>query len=210
MNMSDKKRLVVAIVAYGALWGFLEATLGWALHWVPALISGSVMFPIGAAILMRFRGRTGSDAAILGVGAVAAAIKAVDLLLPVPSLWKVFNPMICILLESAVVLLLAKAIDSRRILPRLVALPTASIAWRFLFLGTLFVQFMFTHSLSSQLSSVDAILTFAVVNGAFSGALAIGVDAVRRVIPDRASSLFLKPAFAGLLVVAAFAATYLI
>ena len=81
--MENKKiKLFTQIIFYGALWGFLEATLGYVLHWIPTLIAGTIMFPIASVILLRAYNKTKSKSALLYIGLVAATIKSIDLLLP--------------------------------------------------------------------------------------------------------------------------------
>ena len=48
----NKKTFISNIIFWGSIWGIMEATLGYLLHWLPQLISGNIMFPIGAAILL--------------------------------------------------------------------------------------------------------------------------------------------------------------
>ena len=70
----NKKSIWVYIIFFGSIWGILEATLGYALHFLPALIAGSVMFPIGATLMMMTLNQTKSKEAMILVAAVAAAI----------------------------------------------------------------------------------------------------------------------------------------
>ncbi|MFH0993361.1 MAG: hypothetical protein V1761_03315, partial [bacterium] len=192
------------------LWGLAEATIGYLLHWLPALIAGSVMFPIGAAILMRAYARSGSRKMLFFIGVVAAVIKAADFILPVISPWKVVNPMICIILEASVVAAVALLVEKRPVMARLALLPAASIAWRFLFLGVLGLQFLATGSLSVQISSLENIVSFAVWSGLLSGALAVGLDFLRRMAPSAFVKPFTRPAFAGVLLAAALVVTVLL
>ena len=56
------------IVFFGAIWGLVEATIGYALHLLPALIAGSVMFPIVMFILYHAYKSLSSRKAIFFVG----------------------------------------------------------------------------------------------------------------------------------------------
>ncbi len=90
-----------AVLFYGSVWGFGEATLGHLLHLarVPGL-PGLVMFPFGVLIMGRVLTRTGSAAAVFMAGVVAAGYKAIDLLLPGTDILAVVNPAQAIILEA--------------------------------------------------------------------------------------------------------------
>ncbi len=206
----NRHSLIIQTIAYGALWGLAEATIGYLLHWLPALIAGSVMFPVGAAILMRAYSRNQSQKMLFFIGIVAAAIKAADFFLPVISPWKVVNPMICIVLEAAVVAAVALGVERKSILARLTLLPAASVAWRFLFLGVLGLQYLATGTLSVQISTPANIVSFAVWSGLLSGALAIGFDLLRRLGSRTYVRSFARPVFAGALAALAIAVTVLL
>ncbi len=206
----NKQSMIIQTIAYGALWGLAEATIGYLLHWLPALVAGSVMFPVGAAILMRAYGRNGSRKMLFFIGVVAAAIKAADFILPVISPWKVVNPMICIVLEASVVAAVALMVEKGPVMARLALLPAASVAWRFLFLGVLGIQYLTTGTLSVQISTPANIVSFAIWSGLFSGALAIGLDFLRRLGSKTFVKPFTRPAFAGALVALALVVTVLL
>jgi len=92
---------LVPVLIYGAVWGLGEATLGHLLHLtrVPGL-PGLVMLPFGALIMGRVLARSGGAAAVFSAGAVAAAFKFLDLLLPGADIMAVINPARAILLEA--------------------------------------------------------------------------------------------------------------
>ncbi|HOS99871.1 MAG TPA: hypothetical protein PLY66_02605 [Acidobacteriota bacterium] len=90
---------------WGAAWGLAEATLGFVLH-LPALpsgLAGAVLFPVGAWCMVRAARGTGTPAAALALGPVAAALKLMDLALPGADPFAVANPVAAILLQSLAV-----------------------------------------------------------------------------------------------------------
>ena len=114
--MKDKKiKLISAIIFYGAIWGFLEATLGYSLQYLPSIISGTIMFPIATVILINAYNKTGSRVALLYIGVIAASIKAVDFFMPFISVGKTFNPMIAIIVESFLVVAVVTYLTSDKI-----------------------------------------------------------------------------------------------
>lgn len=95
---------VKQIFFLASLWGILEATLGWLLHFVhfPA---GTVMFPIALMILLAGYAVTGKRSTLLLIGVIAAAIKLSNIMLPGSAF--LFNPTMSILVETLLVALLA-------------------------------------------------------------------------------------------------------
>ena len=101
-------RQISAVLFFGGLWGFTEATLGFLLHLLPRMtgippMAGLVLFPIGVGFMLCAVSRTGSPSSAVLVALVAAAIKASSVVLA-PVTWVfVQNPVISILLEGLVV-----------------------------------------------------------------------------------------------------------
>lgn len=106
-----EKKMWFKVLHYGALWGIAEATLGYALHVLPIFdslkIAGSIMFPIGVVLMYQAFKRTNKTQAILLTAVVAAAVKSVNFLMPVPN--AVLNPMIAIIAEGLGVFLIMPA-----------------------------------------------------------------------------------------------------
>ena len=92
------------ILFYGSLWGIVEASVGYVLHFLPALIAGTILFPFASIMLYKTYKDTQSKSAMLAVGIVAAAIKALNFLMPIANPFKVINPMVSIVLEALVVM----------------------------------------------------------------------------------------------------------
>ncbi|TVP85527.1 MAG: hypothetical protein EA375_04145 [Acholeplasmataceae bacterium] len=129
-----KKEYLPVILFFGALWGILEATLGYVLQFLPPLVSGSVMFPIGATLMIIAFRTTKSQSTIFWVAAIAALIKSVNFLLPGLPPIKTYNPMIAIMLQSLVVFAVSPMIEPKRVPLTLAGLTLASLGWRTLFI----------------------------------------------------------------------------
>lgn len=99
-----KAKLIITVLMLGGLWGLLEATLGTVLHLEVfdsiLFASTAILLPIAYLIMGAAYKETGKARSIIYVGLVAAAIKAVCFFF-VPAVNKVVNPMVAIVLESA-------------------------------------------------------------------------------------------------------------
>jgi len=173
--MNKKLALLSTIVFFGALWGVLEATLGYVLHLIPVpFLAGSIMFPLATLVLLYAYKHTQSRKALLAVGVIAASIKALNFFMPMNH-WGIINPMISIVLESLMVVALANFLVSRNLTKQALGFLTASVAWRGAYLVWFAVQFAATGFLAEQIGSFGNVLTFAVFQGLFSGALAFAL-----------------------------------
>ncbi|MCK5388607.1 MAG: hypothetical protein KAJ22_04915 [Candidatus Izimaplasma sp.] len=206
--MENKKiKLLTQIIFYGALWGFIEATLGYALHWIPTLIAGTIMFPIAAAILMRAYNKTNSKKALLYIGMVAASIKSIDLFLPSYSIFKTINPMVSIVLESLLVFAVVMLFTSEKVTNKIAAAQIASIGWRVGYVMFMTAQFIFTGFVAASISSIASFLQFVILSGAISGLMATALIYLDSSLTYKFKFKFdVKPVFAvGLLLIAAVA-----
>ncbi len=194
MKKLSLQRLSV-ILFYGSIWGILEASLGYALHFLPALISGSIMFPLVTFILLRAYANKKSKSDLLWIGVIAAAIKSVNLLMPSFNIWKTINPMICIVLESLMVIAVVSMLNKESIAKRLVALPLASIGWNAIYLAYLGVTFLITGTLAIQIASVSALTNYLLINCLFSGILATGVYFIGLMFDKKLSYRFVGKAW---------------
>lgn len=176
---NDKKSILSTALFFGAVWGFLEATLGYLLHWVPDWISGSVMFPIGAFLVIRAYLKTGSRRAALLVGLVAAGIKAFDFLLPLPPQGpiRIFVPMYCILIEAAVTVLVIPLLDRNRAGSRFWALPAASTAWRLGYVALIWAR---NGAVPVLIATPEAFFSFFIEINLISGLLAVALHELNR------------------------------
>lgn len=185
------KQKWIQVLFYGSVWGILEATLGHVLHFIPATIAGTIMFPIAGLILYKAYQKLQSRFALIYVGTVAAAIKSIDLLLPQYSIFKTINPMISILLESLVVVAVVNLLVSNSYVKKGIALPVASIGWRVLFLSWMGYQFLTTGFQAPMIASFDAGFEFIIISGLLSGTIATMVimiaDEVHVKLPEISS-----------------------
>jgi len=171
--MKNNLKMISIIVFYGAIWGIVEASVGYVLHFLPSLIAGTILFPFASVILYRAYKQTNSSNLVLGVGIIAAMIKAINLLMPLTNVFKVINPMISILLESLVVMVVVKSLVKSNWIMKATIISFASITWRALFLGYLGIQVLTSGYVAVQIQSLEAILSFSVVSGLVAAMMSI-------------------------------------
>lgn len=212
--MKKNTILISEIMFFGGVWGILEATLGYVLHFLPVLLSGTVMFAIASFLLTRAYIRTESRIALFGIGILTALIKAFDFFLPAHPVYgyvKVINPMFCIVLESAVLALVIPVLLKKNPAISWTVLPLASILWRGVFIFYLIFQDAVFGTVSTQLSSFEAGSTFVLLQGLISGGIAIVFFGINRwidlKIPKMAS---VKPIFASVALVLAIVLTVIL
>lgn len=68
-----------SVVLFGALWGFVEATLGLGLQFLTPTITGLILFPIGFYFMKSAQKSSGHKMAPLYVAFVASGIKLSNL-----------------------------------------------------------------------------------------------------------------------------------
>ncbi len=215
--MKTLKKFWPVILFYGALWGIIEATLGFALQLpiFPHIASGLVMFPIAMTLLAAAYRRTQSAQSLLFIGLVAASIRAVNLFSPVLlTPWRTVNPMIAIVVESLLVLVVITVVIKRPWPQKVAAIMVASIGWRLTFMGVQGINLAVFDFVHVNLTSWRLFAEFTLLQGFLSGLVAVAfvggylawVDASHR---DHRMS-WLKPHLAGALYVLALALTYIL
>ncbi len=167
------KKQLSTIVFFGAIWGLLEATLGYALHFLPVLISGSIMFPLAAMILMMADKKLEQPWLLMMIGFVAASIKSVNFFMPGLLPIKTYNPMIAIMIQSLVMVGVVYVTKKKPIGFALVTLGLASFLWRGLFLVNNVINHQLTGFNFPQLSSLNATIDFIMVYGAVGALFSI-------------------------------------
>jgi len=95
----DRKRLIISILVFGSLWGFLEATLGGFLHFIHLPQKGIIMASIAVGIMSMTRAMYHRPGMQLAMGIIAVALKSTNALFLGAD---VVRPMIAILLEAAI------------------------------------------------------------------------------------------------------------
>ncbi len=211
MNIKTMKFLS-HVIFFGALWGILEATLGFALHLIPVpFIAGSVMFPIGAAVLVTSYRRLPSRRAMLMVAIIAAAIKSVNLLTPVPT-FSVTNPMASIILQSLVVIG-AVGMLNKKTLPSLAGgFVLASIGWRAAYM--LWHQALIASPIeffSPHLATMQAFATFTLIEGLISAVVGVLIFIlINKIAAPSLREMRLHPSLAPLALTLALVVSYFI
>jgi len=137
---NSKLKMLFTVLFLGALWGFLETTLGTILH-LDAFdsiffASTAVMVPVAYLVCATAYKMTGTVRSTLYVGLIAAAIKAICFAF-VPTVNKVVNPMVSIVLESlfsGVVIYLVKPTKVLSV-KSFISFAIMSLAYRLVYMG---------------------------------------------------------------------------
>jgi len=164
--MKDTKKLLPIVLVCGGLWGFMEATLGYFLHFLPVGFSGMVMFPIGFYFMFNAFKASGKNSAIFSTALIAAAIKCSDLVLPQSTAIRVLNPAVSILLEALVVFVFVEVYSQKRIYLKSFAM---GLGWMLLFVMTQALIFKPAEGLYRM--PLAEMLGFIVFNTVVSGLL---------------------------------------
>lgn len=169
-----KKQQLSFILFFGALWGLLEATLGYLLQFLPPLVSGSIMFPIGATILIIVYKNTNHKMSVIYVGLIAATIKSINFFMPGLMPIKTYNPMIAIMLQSIAMTLMIPFFDQKKLPFQLLSLSLASLLWRVLFLINITINNALTGFNFPQLATTSTMIQFVFYYGLL-GAFILGI-----------------------------------
>lgn len=159
--MKNKKlEVLTKIIFFGAVWGIVEATLGYALHFLPGYLAGSLMFPFVMFILVKAYRSLGNKRAIFYVALVAVAIKSINLLMPFMPAAKTINPMVAMILEALLVFAVIPLFESDKVSEKISAFVIASIGWRVLYIGYQGLNYLFTDYLSAYLQDLSLTMEF--------------------------------------------------
>ncbi len=203
--------LIAKIIFYGAIWGIVEATLGYLLHFAPPTIAGLIMFPIATFILIKAYRSTGSRSSLLYIGLIAASIKAVDFMLPGMMVFKTINPIISIVLESLVVFVALPILSSKKTIKRVLGAISTSITWRTGFVLYMLIQYLVTKNATIYITSPTYSLSFVMISGLIGGLLVMGVlwfeQSFKKVV---FSKIHFRPVYAVLTLILALGIQYLI
>ncbi len=190
--MKTNRNVWVYILFFGAVWGILEATLGYVLQFLPPLVSGSVMFPIAAILMIVTYQNTKSKSAMIYVAAIAATIKAVNFFLPGLPPIKTYNPMIAIMLQSMVMVIFIPLIEKKPILAKIAGIALVGFSWRTLFLANISINHALTGFNFPQLVNTASMLNLVVYLGLME-ALILGVLYVGRLVIRNKVKFTFKP-----------------
>jgi len=95
-------QILIGILVFGSVWGFLEATLGGFLHMIIFPNKGAIMGGIGVAIMASALAIYKKPGMLPGIGIIAALFKLLDVwlfALPIASI-HIINPAMAIIFES--------------------------------------------------------------------------------------------------------------
>lgn len=189
-----KKNIGLITLFFGAIWGILEASLGYLLQFLPPLVSGSIMFPIGASLLVLVYLNTQSKASVLWVGVIAASIKSINFFMPGLMPIKTYNPMIAIMLQSIVMVGVCYLMDQKKVSLPLLGLGLSSILWRILFYANISINHALTGFRFPQMSSPAATLEFILIYGLIGSGFAMMFYATISSFKERAIMVY-RPKF---------------
>lgn len=190
--MKTNRSVWVYILFFGAVWGILEATLGYVLQFLPPLVSGSVMFPIAAMLMIITYQNTKSKSAMIYVAAIAATIKAINFFLPGLPPIKTYNPMIAIMLQSVVMVIFIPLIEKKPILVKAAGIALVGFSWRTLFLANISINHALTGFNFPQLANTASMLNLVVYLGLME-AIILGVMYVGRLLFRNKIQFTFKP-----------------
>lgn len=168
-----KLQLVSIILLYGSIWGLVEATVGYVLHWLPALIAGSILFPFALMILRHGYLQTQSRMSVFLMGVVAAAIKSVNLFMPNLTIWKAINPMVAILIEAAFASIIVGVLSKDRLLKTALLVGVAAIGWKVAFVLYQAANGYLIGAYAPYLQSVSGLVQFVFIQGSLSWIFAL-------------------------------------
>lgn len=108
-------RLIIGVLIFGSIWGFLEATLGGFLNLIIFPNKGAIMSGIGMAIMGVALAFYRKPAMLPGIGIVAASYKWLNawLLFVPPNAIQIINPAMSIILEALAFSLVAVFLMNR-------------------------------------------------------------------------------------------------
>ncbi len=154
------KRNVSAIIFWGAIWGLIEATLGYVLHSFSLSVGWFFWFPLAFYFMSRVYRQTNSTSSILLTSAIAAAIKLIDFLLPA-RIDRIINPAVSIILEGLVVFAAFKIIEHKQDFFRFRYMEAiaVSMGWRVLYIVYILLMPAFFFSVS-PLRAVNSFMKF--------------------------------------------------
>lgn len=118
---------IKTVLFWGALWGILEATLGWFLHLMHFNGVVLVLYPFGLMCMLLAAKQTGKTSSIIQVAIVASVIKLVNLFMsPELPIYYTTNPAVAIFLEGLVTFGFCTAINKETKLKKW-SIPFASL-----------------------------------------------------------------------------------
>jgi len=167
------KKSISSVLFFGSLWGAAEAVLGYLLHFIPANISGFIMFPVGYCFMYCAYKKTGDIKSVFFTGIVAAAIKLINLAMPFLPVMKTIVPVACIVFESLAVFWAYKIFSSSQSKSCAGVAVFSSLSWRVMYLCLQFFLSLFGAASIFTDGTAYIILNFVIIQGLANAALLI-------------------------------------
>ena len=160
----NNKKTILTILFLGGLWGIIEATFGYLIHFLPNGFPGMIMFPIAFYFIYTSYKQTGKQSAIFYTAIIAALIKLSDLFIPLKSPISTINPAVSIVLESMIVFAFIKIYSENRIYIKSAAM---SLGWILLLVFS--QRFIFHPAEGLYLKPFMEMIGFLIMNTIVSG-----------------------------------------
>ena len=207
------RRTAVIVLFWGSLWGLIEATLGFLLHFAAVAIPGLpgfLMFPFAFTAMHRAVKEAGGPAAAFCASLVAASIKLTDFLVPGHDPIRVANPALAIVMEGAAVYAFMAYCSKKREEPGPVHAFGMGILWRAAFSAYLWTISLFDLPAALVTSGPWPLLRFIFLESFVNAAIMVGYLTIDKRLGIRRPVTSTVPAFATSLLVIALAADYLL
>lgn len=182
--MSEKN---TKIIFYGALWGSVEATLGYLMHLLFLPFTGFLMFPIGAYFMRRGIIETEDRHSAIYIALMAGLIKCVDFFMPNIMPIKVINPVIAIILQGIAVSVFLAVYEKNQLGKAL----SVSVVWRLVFIAIVLIESLSGTPMRLLESGPIGISRYLLLDSLANGLL---IYAMIKVLPSR--QVKIRPSFA--------------
>ena len=196
-NGGKCRELLRTVIIWGCIWGIFESTVGYLLHLLPVSLGWLVWYPVACFFMAISYRKTRKPSAVLCVGILSAAIKLVDLLLPV-RIDKVLNPAVSIVFESLTMFcafkLMSALTEEKRGRPTMKALAALvmNTGWRALYI--LYLQLVVPDWMReiSVIASAEQLVRFLVIHNLATSAVIFAAW----ILPSKVHNLLVnKPLF---------------
>lgn len=207
------RRSAVIVLFWGSLWGLMEATLGYLLHFAAVAIPGLpgfLMFPFAFALMHRAVKEAGVPSAAFYASIVAASVKLTDFLVPGHDPIRVSNPALAILMEGLAVYAVMAYRDRKRegLVP--VHAFGMGVLWRAMFSAYLWAISLFGLPAALVTSGPWPLLRFIFLESFVNAVIMGGYLAMDKKLGIRRRTASTVPVLAVGLLAAALAANYLL
>lgn len=176
------KKIILKILYYGSIWGIVEATLGYVLHFVGFItgfnsFSGIIMYPIGLFFMYKVFVETKNYYSIFLTSFICASIKLFNIVLPFIPHYHSINPAVAILLEGLSSFVLIRYLNIQGILKNIIKFTFGSFLWRILFIS--FLTIIDENRITDY---INFLLVDSVLNGLIIG---LFVDKIKAISKDK-------------------------